>query len=274
MIDALTGEPLGDTLEKLTIERFGKKIGVIGVGEKEWLDTLTHFNPEEDVEYEDFTDCANKLNKKLREEDGCDFVIALTHMRTPNDKKITENADIDLVLGGHDHSYEYANVSNKLLLKSGTDFRDLSRVEVIFFSDMDANLAKSIQNSISDIKALNKLGIEFAVFNKDKKQLFLLEKIEINSKIEPDLEVAEIVESYNGDFEKSINKVCGYTQTALDCRFEKIRTCETNFSNFLADMVLVETHCDCVLINSGSLRADCIYDEGILKLVVECNILD
>jgi hypothetical protein len=43
---------------------------------------------------------------------GCEFVIALTHMRTPNDKKLAEGVeDIDLILGGHDHVFEICNVS-------------------------------------------------------------------------------------------------------------------------------------------------------------------
>lgn len=43
---------------------------------------------------------------------GCDYVIALTHMRNPNDVKLAENVDeIDLILGGHDHVYEVNQVS-------------------------------------------------------------------------------------------------------------------------------------------------------------------
>lgn len=42
---------------------------------------------------------------------GCDYVIALTHMRTPNDIRLAENVDgIDLILGGHDHVYELLKV--------------------------------------------------------------------------------------------------------------------------------------------------------------------
>ena len=42
---------------------------------------------------------------------GCDYVIALTHMRTPNDVRLAESVDeIDLVLGGHDHDYELKQV--------------------------------------------------------------------------------------------------------------------------------------------------------------------
>lgn len=34
------------------------------------------------------------------------MIIALTHMRAPNDQRLAEMApDIDLILGGHDHDY-------------------------------------------------------------------------------------------------------------------------------------------------------------------------
>lgn len=40
-------------------------------------------------------------------------MIALTHMRTPNDCRLAANVDeIDLILGGHDHVYEIKKVSN------------------------------------------------------------------------------------------------------------------------------------------------------------------
>lgn len=46
---------------------------------------------------------------------GVDYVIALTHMRTPNDCRLAANVDeIDLILGGHDHVYEVKKVSSFL----------------------------------------------------------------------------------------------------------------------------------------------------------------
>ena len=38
-------------------------------------------------------------------------MIALTHMRTPNDIRLAENVpEVDLILGGHDHVYEKRKV--------------------------------------------------------------------------------------------------------------------------------------------------------------------
>ena len=77
--------------------------------EKEWLDTLSTINPEE-VTYTDYVESGQALAKELRGK-GCQFIIALTHMRTPNDIRLAENTtEIDLILGGHDHVYEKKEV--------------------------------------------------------------------------------------------------------------------------------------------------------------------
>ena len=65
--------------------------------EKEWLDTLAAINPNE-VIYTDFVETANTLTTELKDKENCDIVIALTHMRQPNDIKLAENSPrIDLV---------------------------------------------------------------------------------------------------------------------------------------------------------------------------------
>lgn len=52
------------------------------------------------------------LARELKKNKNCEIVIALTHMRTPNDIRLAENvAEIDLILGGHDHIYEKKKVS-------------------------------------------------------------------------------------------------------------------------------------------------------------------
>ena len=81
----------------------------IGLVEREWLDTLSTINPEE-VTYTDYVESGQALAKELRGK-GCQVIIALTHMRTPNDIRLAENTtEIDLILGGHDHVYEKKEV--------------------------------------------------------------------------------------------------------------------------------------------------------------------
>ena len=90
----------------------------IGLVEKEWLDTLAAINPNE-VIYTDFVESANTLAADLKDNQNCDIVIALTHMRQPNDIKLAENSPrVDLILGGHDHDVQNIKVSEFNVLKS------------------------------------------------------------------------------------------------------------------------------------------------------------
>ena len=66
------------------IEHGGRKIGFIGLAELAWVETLGTIDMDE-VVYEDFVECARKYVPILKSEHGCDLVIALTHMRVPND---------------------------------------------------------------------------------------------------------------------------------------------------------------------------------------------
>lgn len=111
------------------------------------------------VIYTDYLEAAQMYARKLREELHCDLVIALTHMRGPNDERLARGApDVDLVLGGHDHDFfvqavgvpstmvgcptttttrahtrhrdgvMHVHARTPQVLKSGTDFRDLSEL--------------------------------------------------------------------------------------------------------------------------------------------------
>lgn len=38
--------------------------------------------------YTDYCEAAKRMSARLREEQACDIVIALTHMRAPNDERL------------------------------------------------------------------------------------------------------------------------------------------------------------------------------------------
>jgi len=74
---------------------------------------------------------ARELCALLRSQ-GAEVVIALTHMRLPNDERLASLVpELDLVLGGHDHDrcVLRAEGSRRVpIVKSGTDFREFSEV--------------------------------------------------------------------------------------------------------------------------------------------------
>lgn len=78
----------------------------MGLAEKEWFGCLEPRTHPEGFDYQDYIECAREMNTLLRETEKCDYVIAITHMRIPNDRILANSVpEIDLVLGGHDHGY-------------------------------------------------------------------------------------------------------------------------------------------------------------------------
>jgi 2',3'-cyclic-nucleotide 2'-phosphodiesterase (5'-nucleotidase family) len=51
---------------------------------------------------------ARTLSRRLRQDERCDLVVALTHNRMHNDYALAEvlAGEVDMILGGHDHHYE------------------------------------------------------------------------------------------------------------------------------------------------------------------------
>ena len=50
-------------------------------------------------------------------------MVALTHMRGPNDRRLAKEATgIDLILGGHDHDYFAEKVCGGSILFFGSNF--------------------------------------------------------------------------------------------------------------------------------------------------------
>ncbi len=226
----------------------GRKIGFIGLVEKEWMATLSTID-ESDIEYEDFVVCARRLSASLRA-DGCISVIALTHMRVPNDARLAEEAGdcVDLICAGHDHHYDVKPVGKHgvYVLKSGTDFRDLTSLEIKFEDKEDGGVKVWVENT---------------------------QRVIIDSSVPEDKEIKGVVQKFLGVLGAEMEKRVGSTNVPLEGRFQKIRTEETNLGNFIADVMRRGTDADVAILNSGTLRADCIMPVGDMKMKDLVSIL-
>lgn len=89
----------------VVIERAGFKIGVLGLGCK--LEGMVQADKRWDVEYKDPVATANEVAATLKEKEGCDFVICLSHLGVQEDENmlIPKTSNIDVVLGGHSHTF-------------------------------------------------------------------------------------------------------------------------------------------------------------------------
>ncbi|EFA06359.1 mannosylglucosyl-3-phosphoglycerate phosphatase isoform X1 [Tribolium castaneum] len=230
VLDNETGRPLGEGRITHVVHWAGHRIGLLGLVEKEWLDTLATINPEM-VTFLDFVEAGQKLAAQLKQE-GCDYVIALTHMRTPNDIKLAENCDnIDLILGGHDHVYEIKEINGKFVVKSGTDFRQFSKITVNFDKP----------NGTPEVT---------------------IEEINVTSAFPEDPKLKEKLDKYTSIVEGKMHEVLGCFSVPLDGRFTSIRTSESNLGNWVCDVVLAATGADLVILNSGTFRSDQVHPAG------------
>ena len=62
--------------------------------------------------------------------------------------------------------------------------------------------------------------------------------------------------------DKGANEALGEIFADLDGRFLTVRLLESNIGNFICDLILLSMGCDCVIINSGTIRSDCITPAG------------
>lgn len=119
----LTDSPLKDLIKPYTvIKKDGKKIGIIGILCS--LGSLASPKNIEGMKYEHPVRIMNRLALKLKNEEKCDLIIALTHVgydhgtiQNPSDDILAENSEnVDIIIGGHSHTYinKPAVIKNKL----------------------------------------------------------------------------------------------------------------------------------------------------------------
>jgi 5'-nucleotidase len=242
--DPALGEevPIGNSLKTHihTVPSTGLKMGFIGIGEREWLATINSLPP--NIVYRSATATSELHSKELREA-GVDVVIAVSHAREPNDVKLARQTGtdvIDIVLSGHDHFYNHLIVNDVHVLRSGTDFKQLSYIEGWKTEATSGKLAKW----------------DFRIVRRD-----------VVSSIPENQTAVALVERLTKSLKGRLERPIGYTLAPLDARFTTVRLKESNLGNFVCDLMRsYHPESSCALMCGGTLRGDQIYPPGEIKL--------
>lgn len=141
------GRTVGDLPPYHILTHNGVRVGIFGVCEEEWLTLMSPTNIKEELFYTDFVQTSKEISGILKAE-KCDYIVALTHMRLPNDRILAEACqdEIDLILGGHDHGQVCETIGKVTLVKSGTDFEEFSDISV----DLNTKEVTRIRVEITD----------------------------------------------------------------------------------------------------------------------------
>ncbi|EMD38646.1 hypothetical protein CERSUDRAFT_113824 [Gelatoporia subvermispora B] len=288
IVDTATSRVPEHLLEYVVLERAGIRVGFIGLVEKEWIGTVPTWP--ENFKYRDMAEVGIKLSKRLRDPEGehkCDIVIALTHARVPNDVRlakalnalspsaqaknsIADRHGVDIILGGHDHLYyisrgvtswenydttQYALGAEEdhgdiLIVKSGTDFRDLSE----FTLQLEDTPAGSVRRKV--IKEIRGKHHETKPGSRKSER------------------IAKLLESLLSSVSDALKAPVCKSAAELDLRSALIRTQETAAANWFADVLrhayddapTMQGGADGVFICAGTLRGDSIYGPGLISL--------
>ncbi|CAG8689598.1 15429_t:CDS:2 [Funneliformis mosseae] len=260
VLDSESGNPVAGGKRFHILEKNGLKLGIIGLVE----------NLPPTLQYKDFIAVGKELAAKLRDPNGdyaVDLVIALTHSRLPNDILLARETqdEVDLILGGHDHFYYVGKGCEVIngwtreevagseedkgvrVVKSGTDFRELSIIE--------CGVDEIDNEEGGTIKIIKNLSVT---------------RQEITSTVAEDPHFAELITATTSNITEKMSKPVAYTLTPWDCRSTMLRTQETAFGNFVADLMLYAYqscyHIDCSMLCGGSVRSDAIYPPGEITL--------
>jgi 2',3'-cyclic-nucleotide 2'-phosphodiesterase (5'-nucleotidase family) len=222
----------------------GIKIGIVGLGEREWLETINALPP--NLIYKSATAVARELIPGLREA-GADVIIALTHMREPNDNKLAENmgGEIDVILGGHDHFYAHSLINGTHVLRSGSDFKQLSYLE---FRRRPGQPSGSPKWDVD-------------VWRRD-----------MVKSIPEHRGTLDLVDRLTAKLKKSLERAVGWTTAPLDARFTTVRLRESNLGNFVCDMMRHYYQADAAIMAAGTIRGDQVYAPGPIRLkdITDC----
>jgi len=236
--DSETGAPLGGGKVSHILEWEGRKIGLIGLVERDWLESVSVLDMD-NIDFTDFVDAASLLVDELKRK-GCEFVVALTHMSNESDERLAEKVpEIGIILGGHSQTYEKRKVNGVHIVKSGSNFKQFSKVTLDF----------------KDLSAVE------------------IESIDVSADASEDEEILKIIEEYKDCVKEKEEEVLGVFGSDLDGRFKTARTSESNLGSFLAEVMTAALQADCAIINAGTIRSNAKQAKGDLKMKDLVSIL-
>lgn len=224
-----------DTVKDYVIlDAGGAKVGVFGIITPQ-LEKIVILD-DDVILHENTAEIGDTAVKSLKEK-GADIIIALTHQDREEDLAFAQSVPgIDLIIGGHDHLVWNETVSSgdgtpTLIVHAGKYGEEMDSVDV------------TIENGVVTGTTL--------------------QRYEITEALPDDASVTSFVTPYFDTYTESLSKGIGYTTVPLDVQKQTLRTGETNAGDFITDAARKTVPgVDIALLNSGSIRGDCIIPAG------------
>jgi 2',3'-cyclic-nucleotide 2'-phosphodiesterase (5'-nucleotidase family) len=220
-----------NTEDQRIIEVEGLKIGFYGLTTEDTPILATTG----DVKFASTIDTGRAKAEALRAA-GADFVVAVAHTPLAVDMILTRDNAADLILSGHDE-------------------------HLLTFYDGKTALTESA--SQADFVVVTEVAIE-KTEEEGKVEVTWRPSFEIvdTATVEPDPEIAAVVQGYVDKLDAELKVEIGTTETPLDSRRATVRGQEAAIGNLIADAQRAAVGADIAITNGGGIRADKEYPAG------------
>lgn len=218
----------------------GTKVGVFALMTPE-LGFVSNITKEGEVRVEqDLAAVAKEQVRRLREEEGCSVVIALTHIGFENDKLLASQVTgVNAIVGGHSHT----EVPELTLVKNPEGME----VPVTQTGAYGRYLGKLV------------LDVKDGVTQKEGTRW---ELIDLEQGVPLESEAAAELKLYDDKLQTELGKAVAVSKDPWDAGKAFVRSRESNVGSFMADAMRWKTGTDVAFVNGGSIRGDRVYPAG------------
>jgi 2',3'-cyclic-nucleotide 2'-phosphodiesterase (5'-nucleotidase family) len=227
VLDTTTGKPIGGAAPYLLRDVGPLKVGFIGL----CIKTPLVKDSQVGMRITDPLAAAARYIPILKRR-GANVIVAITHLSFDEDRVLVRRfPQIDLVIGGHEHSPIAAAEKQAFISKAGSDARWAARI------DINRTATGTVER--------------------------FYELIPITSAIADDAQTAEVAALYESRLSKELDEVVATSTVALDAT-DLAGVSESNLGNLFADALRADVGADVGLVNTGAIRGDRLYEAGPL----------
>lgn len=214
-------------------EEVSVKVGVFGLISPDIYSSTAPENVK-DVRFDDAVEAAKKTVSKLKNDEKCDVIIALTHIGMTEKEGMLSSRDIakavpeiNVIIDGHTHAQYDEVVGNTLIAQTGAYFSNAGIVK-IFYEPDSRKIVNTVGRVISPADA---------------------------EAYESNWEVSKTIEDIEARQKPVLNQVVGKTDVLLEGSAIKTYTEETNLGRVITSAYLETTGADIAFENCGGIRA-------------------
>ena len=235
VLDTRTGDAFAaeEGAQRWTVhERDGVSVGLFGLAPPS---TPEVSSVGDDVEVLDPVEGAQEAVDALRPE--TDLVVALSHLGTADAERVAAGVDgVDAIVGNHEAAVleEPRVVNDTVLSFVGDEFEFLGELHL----DVEDGELADHEFQRHELAAAVEEGLE------------------------PHPEIGDLLSEYQAELDERLGETIGETETELDVRESVVRHRESNFGNYIADVIREGMDADVALQNGGGIRSDATYGPG------------